>query len=71
MKLKFIILGLALVMVGSTVMVILKQPRQSPAKIVPSGEQLPTALSNYSKTFKLNTNPPLWTAPNNGRSTTN
>jgi hypothetical protein len=71
MKLKFIILGLALVMVGSTVMVILKHPPQSPAKIVPTHEQLPTVLSNYSKTFKLNTNPPLWTAPNNGSSTTN
>ena len=71
MKLKFIMLVLALVMVGTTVMVILKQPRQSPAKVFPTEEQLPTVLSNYSKTFKLNTNPPIWTTPNNGRSTTN
>ena len=71
MKLKFIVLGLALVMAGSTVVVILKQSRQSREKFVPTEEQLPAAISNYSKTFKLNTNPPIWTTPNNGPSTTN
>ena len=71
MKLKFIVLGLALVMAGSTVVVILKQSRQPREKFVPTEEQLPTAISNYSKTFKLNTNPPIWTTPNNGPSTTN
>ena len=71
MKLKFIFIVLALLMAGSSVLVILKQPRQSREKTVPTEDQLPTAISNYSKTFKLNTNPPIWTAPANGPSTTN
>ena len=71
MKLKFIIIVLALLMAGSSVLVILKQARPSREKIDPTEDQLPTAMSTYSKTFKLNTNPPIWTAPANGRSTTN
>jgi hypothetical protein len=71
MKFKFIVLALALVMAGSTVVVILKQSHQSRGEFVPTEEQLPSAISNYSKTFKLNTNPPIWTPPANGSRTTN
>jgi hypothetical protein len=30
---------------------------------------LPTAMSNYSRTFKLNTTPPIWGQPTNGNPT--
>jgi hypothetical protein len=64
MKLKLLLLIAGVAMVGSTisVLVILSHPRQvkfSP----PSESQLPTAMSNYSKTFKLNTSPPIWAQP--------
>ncbi len=62
-------------MAGSSVIVLLNQsphPRQLKfAPNAPPEGELPTAISNYSKTFKLNTNQPLWTTPANGRNTTN
>ena len=66
MKLKIILLVAGLVMAGSTVIVIVMQPPQ-PAKLPPAlVSQLPTTMSNYSKTFKLKTSPPIWGQPTNG-----
>lgn len=59
MKLKILLLGAVMAVVGSSVTVLVIQSHQ-PAKAGPPNDQLPTALSNYSKTFKLNTSPPLW-----------
>lgn len=69
--LKIIVVASGIAVVSASVVVVIKQPRRPHNLVAPSDDQLPTALSNYSKTFKLNTNPPIWTTPNNGRSTTN
>lgn len=69
MKLKILLLIAVLAMVGGSVIVIMKQAGQSHKKIAPPEGELPTAISNYSKTFKLNTNPPIWTQPANGNKT--
>ena len=69
MKLKILLLIAVIAMVGGsvTVLVIQSHPRQ--LKFPPLENQLPTAISNYSKTFKLNTSPPIWTQPTNGNPT--
>jgi hypothetical protein len=69
MKLKFLLLIAVLAMVGGSVIVILKPARQSHKKIAPPEGELPTAMSNYSRTFKLNTTPPIWGQPTNGNPT--
>jgi hypothetical protein len=71
MKLKLIIIAAGVAIVGSSVIVLVKQSRQSRLQFAPSENQLPAAISNYSKTFKLNTNPPIWATPANGRNATN
>jgi hypothetical protein len=71
MKVKYVIFAVALAMIGCSVMAILVQSRQTCKESVSPEEQLPAAISNYSKTFKLNTNPPIWKTPANGRNTTN
>ena len=61
MKLKFLLLAGIIVMIASTVTVLVMQSNVEKArhrKEQPS--QLPTAISNYNQTFKLNTSPPLW-----------
>jgi hypothetical protein len=71
-----IIVGMAVAgIVSASVVVVVHQSRPAHRKItapinVP-GNELPAALSNYSHTFKLNTNPPVWPTTANGRSTTN
>jgi hypothetical protein len=69
--LKIIIVASGIAIVSASVVVIVEQPRKSHNQITPTDDPMPTAISNYSKTFKLNTNPPIWTTPANGRSTTN
>ena len=71
MKLKIILLFAGIALVGTTVIVILNQPRRPQPKTQMMENELPTAMSNYSKTFKLNTNPPIWTVPANERNATN
>ena len=71
MKLKIILLIAGIAVVGSTVVVILNPPRSPRPKFQTMEHDWPTAVSNYSNTFKLNTNPPIWTQPANGRSPTN
>ena len=70
MKLKIILffVGLAVIGGGITVIVIQSHSRQLPI-LPPAGSQLPTAISNYTKTFKLKTSPPIWGQPTNGHST--
>lgn len=60
MKLKILLLVAGIAVAGSSVTILVVQSHQQHAKSVPPEEQLPTAMSNYSKTFKLNTSPPLW-----------
>ena len=69
--LKIIMVASGIAVVSASVVVITKQPRHPHSQMKPADDPLPTAISNYSKTFKLNTNPPIWTAPANGSSTTN
>jgi len=57
MKLKFLLLAAILMMVASTATVLVTQ---SNARRKTQQSQLPTAISNYNQTFKLNTSPPLW-----------
>jgi hypothetical protein len=69
--LKIIFVAAVVAIISVSVIVIIKQPRHSHAKVAPADDPLPAAISNYSQTFKLNTNPPIWTAPANGRNTNN
>jgi hypothetical protein len=55
----------------ASVVVIVQQSRQPHIFFAAPEGELPAAISNYSKTFKLNTNPPIWTTSANGRNTTN
>ncbi|MGA2279434.1 MAG: hypothetical protein ABSG80_03940 [Verrucomicrobiota bacterium] len=69
MKLKILLLVAGVVAIGSSIIVLLLPLRPHQLKFPPAENQLPTALSNYSKTFKLNTSPPIWAQPTNGNST--
>jgi hypothetical protein len=70
MKLKILLLIAVIAMVGGSVTVLVLQSNTRKLKFQPTPEsQLPTAISNYSKTFKLNTSPPIWTQPTNGNPT--
>ena len=69
MKLKILLLIAVIAMVGGSVTVLVIQSRPHQLKFPPPESQLPTAISNYSKTFKLNTSPPIWTQPTNGNPT--
>jgi len=72
MKLKILLLVAGITMAGSSITVLVVQSRHPRVTVTPQENQLPTAISNYSKTFKLNTTPPIWRQPGitNG-STTN
>jgi hypothetical protein len=62
MKTKFLLLIAFIAVAGSSVVVlVVNSPARKERQAPPS--QLPTALSNYNQTFKLNTNPPLWPEP--------
>jgi hypothetical protein len=77
--LKTIVVAAGVAIVSVSIVVVVKPSRQPHKKVAPlknaspegAESELPTAISNYSKTFKLNTNPPLWTTPANGRNATN
>lgn len=71
MKLKIILFAAAIAIVGASIIVMVNQPRRAQVKSAQAQDSLPTAISNYSKTFKLNTNPPIWPMSANGRNTTN
>jgi len=60
MKLKILLLIAGISMAGSSITVLMVQSRHPRATFAPQENQLPTAISNYSKTFKLNTTPPIW-----------
>ena len=61
MKLKILLLIAGVVVVGSSVTVIVMQSHPRQLNFSPQPEsQLPAAMSNYSKTFKLNSSPPIW-----------
>ena len=63
MKLKFLFLVAGVVVIGSSVTVLVIQSHSRPMKFSPPESELPAAISNYSKTFKLNTSPPIWAQP--------
>jgi hypothetical protein len=72
MKLKIFIVVAVIAMVGGSLTVLVRQSQSAHRKFAPPASQLPTAMSNYSKTFKLNTSPPLWPGTNgvtNGNAT--
>lgn len=71
MKLKIILLIAGIAVIGSTIVVILNPHRQPQPRFQAIERDWPTAVSNYSNTFKLNTKPPIWPRPANGRSPTN
>ncbi len=73
--LKIVVVAAGVVIVSVTAVVIVQPSRQSHKNVSPTQNalagELPVAISNYSKTFKLNTNPPIWPQPANGRNATN
>ncbi len=69
MKLKILLLVTGASVIGSSIFVLVIQSRSHQLKFAPSESQLPTAVSNYNKTFKLNTSPPIWGQTTNGKPT--
>ena len=63
MKLKLLLLVAGIAAIGGSVTVLVIQSHSRPLKFPPPESELPAAISNYSKTFKLNTSPPIWTQP--------
>jgi hypothetical protein len=59
MKLKIFIIITVMLIAGITAVTLLVRPRAPRLKFAPE-QQWQEAISNYSKTFTLNTNPPLW-----------
>ena len=66
MKLKILLLVAGVAVIGSSVTVLVIQSRPHQLKFPPPESQLPTAISNYNRTFKLNTSPPIWGQPQKG-----
>ena len=63
MKLKLILILVAVAVIGSSVVVAFFQSRERLERrrqIEESHERISTATSNYVETFKLNTNSPIW-----------
>jgi hypothetical protein len=70
MKLKILLFIAGVAMVGGSITVLVIQINARKVKFQPTPEnQLPTAISNYSKTFKLNTSSSIWRQPTNGNTT--
>jgi hypothetical protein len=69
MKLKIMLLVLGAGVIGGTITALVMQSRSPPVKFGPPVSPLPAAISNYSKTFKLNPSPPIWAQPTNGNTT--
>ena len=69
MKLKILLLVGGMSVIGSSIFVLVIQSHSHQLKFSPPESQLPTALSNYNKTFKLNTSPPIWGQTTNGNPT--
>ena len=65
MKLKILLLVIGVAIVGSSITVIVMQPHPQ-VKLSSPENQLPTVISNYGKTFKLKTSPPIWGQATNG-----
>jgi hypothetical protein len=66
MKLKILLLVAGVAMVGSSVTILVIQSNSRKVRFPPPGNQLPAAISNYNKTFKLKTPPPIWAQSTNG-----
>ena len=66
MKLKLILIITGIALAGITVTIVIIQSkegakrREAERQNAESADRLQSTLSNYSRTFKLNTNPPLW-----------
>jgi hypothetical protein len=63
MKIKFILIIIGSAVIGSSITVAVIQSRGRSGqrnRAVQSQNNVATAMSNYTHTFKLNTNPPLW-----------
>jgi hypothetical protein len=63
MKLKVILITVAVAVIASSVLVVLLQSRERADRrrqVEESHERVSAATSNYIQTFKLNTNPPIW-----------
>ena len=69
MKLKILLLVTGASVIGSSIFVLVIQSHSRQLKFSSPESQLPTAISNYNKTFKLNTSSPIWGQTTNGNPT--
>lgn len=69
MKLKIILLIAGLIIGGGITVIVIRSPSRQLQLPVPVESQLPTVISNYNKTFKLKTSPPIWGEPTTGATT--
>lgn len=68
MKLKIVIIIFGAVVIVSSIIIAVKsrahaEERRRLQQIEDSQNRVGVAMSNYTHTFKLNTNPPIWPAP--------
>jgi hypothetical protein len=63
MKLKLLLIIAGTAVVGSSITIVIIQSRDHATErrqAAESQNRVATTMSNYTHTFKLNTNPPLW-----------
>ena len=66
MKLKILLFITGITMVASSIIVLVIQTDDRKINFAPPKNQLPAAISNYTKTFKLNQSPAIWAPSTNG-----
>jgi len=60
MKLKVFIVIAVILMAGTAAVTLLLRPRTPHVKFPTPQQQWQETITNYSRAFTLNTNPPLW-----------
>ena len=66
MKLKPLLFITGITLVASSVFILVIQTDDRKIRFAPPQNQLPSAISNFTKTFKLNPTPAIWAPSTNG-----
>ena len=66
MKLKLLLFITGIIMVAGSIFILVIRTDDRKIRFAPPQNQLPAAISNYSKTFKLNPSPAIWAPSTNG-----
>ena len=66
MKLKLLLFISGIALVAGSIFILVIQTDNRTIRFAPPQNQLPAAISNYTKTFKLNPSPAIWAPSTNG-----